>query len=163
MKKKSDNKIVGYINARVLELQKLSKYGGKSGNCYNFIYNIGRFDNFIQYREFLNTLSSYGNSLFVSGQHQVFVNDSGQLQVDTNFYCIVGKDRRSLYLLYDRKLIKVGIITEWSKYPFIKEGDDALSKYKSITDLISEKEKEICDLKAQRSRIVSYKKLSMKG
>lgn len=158
MKKKSDNKIIGYINTRAIELQ---KYGGESRIYYNFIYNIGRFDNFIQYRKFLDTTSFY--SLFIAGQHPVFVNDDGQLQVDTNFYCIVGKDHRSLYILYDRKLVKVGIITEWSKYPFIKEGDDALSKYKSITDLISKKEKEICDLKAQRSRIVSYKKLSMKG
>lgn len=158
MKKKSDNKIIGYINARCIELQ---KYGGKSGNYYNFIYNIGRFENFRQYRKFLDAISFC--SLFIAGQHPVFVNDSGQLQVDTNFYCIVGKDYRSLYALYDRKLVKVGIITEWNKYPFIKEGDDAVSKYKSITDLISKKEKEICDLKAQRSRIVSYKKLSMKG
>ena len=158
MKEKSDNKIVGYINARGIELQ---KYGGKSGNYYNFIYNIGKFDNFIQYRKFLDSISFY--SLFIPGQHKVFVNDSGQLQVDIKSYCIVGKDHRSLYVLYDRKLAKVGIITEWNKYPFIKEGDDALSKYKSITDLISKKEKEICDLKAQRSRIVSYKKLSMKG
>ena len=159
MKKKLDNKIIGYINARVIDLQ---KYGGKFENHYNFIYNIGRFETAAQYREFFDSVS-YASPLFVSGQHPVFVNDGGQLQVDTNFYCIVGKDCRSLYLLYDRKLIKVGIITEWNKYPFIKEGDDALSKYKSITDLISEKEKEICDLKAQRSKIVSYKKLSMKG
>lgn len=158
MKKKSDNKIIGYINTRAIDLQ---KYGGESRNYYNFIYNIGRFDNFTQYREFLDTISFC--SLSVAGQHPVFVNDGGQLQVDTNFYCIVGKDCRSLYLLYDRKLIKVGIIIEWNKYPFIKEGDDALSNYKSITNLISEKEKEICDLKAQRSKIVSYKKLSMKG
>lgn len=159
MKKKSNNKIIGYINVRIIDFSKIAHM---SRNKYrNFIYSIGAFWSFLQFEKFLENISTY---LFLDGQYPVFIDDGGELRIHNNMLidCVIGKDYRSIYAPYNRNLVKIGIITEWNKYSFIKKSN-ALSEYKSITRLINEKEKEIFNLKAQRSKIVSYKKLSMKG
>lgn len=157
MKKKLDNKIIGYINVRIIDFSLVRNYNIMGNKYHNFIYNIGGFYDHIQYEKFLENISNL--NLFLAGQYPVFIDDNNQLQFDNNFHCIIGKDYRSIYIQYDRNLVKVGIITEWNAYPFIKK-DNAVSRYKSLTKLISEKEKEIYDIKAQRLYIVSCKRLS---
>lgn len=158
MKKKLDNKIIGYINVRIIDFSLVRNFDIGGNKYRNFIYNIGGFWSILQFEKFLENISTY---LFLDGQYPVFIDDGGELRIHYNMLidCVIGKDYRSIYAPYNRKLVKIGIITEWNKYPFIKKSN-ALSEYKSLTKLISEKEKEIYDLKAQRSYIISCKRLS---
>lgn len=62
----------------------------------------------------------YNNNYIIFDQvKQVFINNAGEMQVNcTDYYLIIGKDRRTIYTPYHNIMVKVGKIIEWRKTPF---------------------------------------------
>lgn len=96
----------------------------------NYLFSLG----FSDLLECENFLQEYNDYIIFDQVKQVFINNAGELQINTtDYYLIIGNDYRTVYTLYHNIMIKIGKITEWRKTPFSAKLDNKnISRKSSI-------------------------------
>lgn len=138
-----NDKLIGYIKIRAI-------YDALEYVVWNDLsLRENGFRNYSEFRHLIN--NSYLNLVFLKNNFPLYIDKFGNLKTDD--IIMIGTDHRSVYAKYDHHLVKIAVITEWSKFPFVREENtsDIINQYKEINKVIDEKQQEINNLKNKKS------------